>query len=310
MKNKTLWLKKSCVIGAIVLAAASFAACGTDKAADAGQSSQTEQTDNSAEPESFDKVATSADMSSVSDVVKDGMTPVEGSQIKDGTYDITVDSSSSMFSVTSCKLTVKDGKMTAVMTMGGKGYLYVYMGTGEEAAKAEKSDYIPFVEDQNGQHTFTVPVEALDKGLNCAAFSKNKEMWYDRTLVFRADSLPSDAYAEGTGKSVADLNLADGDYTAAVTLEGGSGRASVQSPAKIHVENGQATATIVWSSSNYDYMIVDGQKYLPLENTETATFEIPVSVFDRKITVAADTTAMSTPHEITYTLYFESASVQ
>ena len=184
------------------------------------------------------------------------------------------------------------------------------MGTGEEAAKAEKSDYIPFVEDQNGQHTFTVPVEALDKGLNCAAFSKNKEMWYDRTLVFRADSLPSDAYAEGTGKSVADLNLADGDYTAAVTLEGGSGRASVQSPAKIHVENGQATATIVWSSSNYDYMIVDGQKYLPLENTETATFEIPVSVFDRKITVAADTTAMSTPHEITYTLYFDSASVQ
>ena len=215
-----------------------------------------------------------------------------------------------MFSVTSCKLTVKDGKMTAVMTMGGKGYLYVYMGTGEEAAKAEKSDYIPFVEDQNGQHTFTVPVEALDKGLNCAAFSKNKEMWYDRTLVFRADSLPSDAYAEGTGKTVADLNLADGDYTAAVTLEGGSGRASVQSPAKIHVENGQATATIVWSSSNYDYMIVDGQKYLPMENTETATFEIPVSVFDRKITVAADTTAMSTPHEITYTLYFESASVQ
>ena len=85
MKNKTLWLKKSCVIGAIVLAAASFAACGTDKAADAGQSSQTEQADNSAEPESFDKVATSADMSSVSDVVKDGMTPVEGSQIKDGT---------------------------------------------------------------------------------------------------------------------------------------------------------------------------------------------------------------------------------
>ncbi len=309
MKNKTLWLKKSCVIGAIVLASASFAACGTDKAADAGQSSQTEQTDNSAEPESFDKVATSADMSSVSDVVKDGMTPVEGSQIKDGTYDITVDSSSSMFSVTSCKLTVKDGKMTAVMTMGGKGYLYVYMGTGEEAAKAEKSDYIPFVEDQNGQHTFTVPVEALDKGLNCAALSKNKEMWYDRTLVFRTDSLPSDAYEEGTGKC-GRSEPCRWRLHSSRDFKGGSGRASVQSPAKIHVENGQATATIVWSSSNYDYMIVDGQKYLPMENTETATFEIPVSVFDRKITVAADTTAMSTPHEITYTLYFESASVQ
>lgn len=310
MRSKKMWLKKGCVIAAVVLAAASFSACGSNQTTDSGQSSQAEQSDSSAEPESFDKVATSSDMSSVNDVVADGMTPVEGSQIKDGTYDITVDSSSSMFSITSCKLTVKDGKMTAVMTMGGKGYLYVYMGTGEEAAKAEKSDYVPFVENENGEHTFTVPVEALDKGLSCAAFSKNKEMWYDRTLVFRADSLPSDAYAAGTGKTVADLNLADGAYTAAVTLEGGSGRASIQSPAQIRVENGQAYATIVWSSSNYDYMVVDGQKYLQTNTEGNSTFEIPVSVFDRKITVAADTTAMSTPHEITYTLTFDSASVQ
>ena len=60
--------------------------------------------------------------------------------MKDGTYDVTVDSSSNMFNVTACELTVKNGEMTAKMHMGGTGYLYVYMGTGEEAAAAEEAD--------------------------------------------------------------------------------------------------------------------------------------------------------------------------
>ncbi len=58
-----------------------------------------------------------------------------------------------------------------------------------------------------------------------------------------------------------DTSLEDGEYTANVKLEGGSGRASVDSEAKIKVTDGQAYATIVWSSSHYDYMLVDGQKY-------------------------------------------------
>ena len=48
---------------------------------------------------------------------------------------------------------------------------------------------------------------------------------------------------------VSELNLADGEYTVEVTMEGGSGRASVQSPTELSVENGQAEAKIVWSSS-------------------------------------------------------------
>ena len=60
---------------------------------------------------------------------------------------------------------------------------------------------------------------------------------------------------------------ADGTYTCEVTLEGGSGRATVESPAALTVADGKMTATIVWSSPNYDYMIVDGEKYLPT-NTE------------------------------------------
>lgn len=103
----------------------------------------------------------------------------------------------------------------------------------------------------------------------------------------------------------------DGTYTAAVTLEGGTGRATVESPAVLHCENGQFRAVIVWSSPNFDYMKVDGEKYeLVSEPGSNSVFEIPVSAFDQKLDVIADTVAMSEPHEVEYTLYFDSATLQ
>lgn len=255
------------------------------------------------------QVAGSSEMATPVEVTDDSMEPVYGSDLKDGAYSITVDSSSSMFNITACELTVQDGEMTAVITMGGTGYLYVYMGTGEEAAAADESAYISFEETADGAHTFTVPVEALDKGLNCAAFSKKKEQWYDRTLVFRADSLPADARSDDALTTVESLNLADGSYTVEVALEGGSGRATVESPAQLTVQDGKATATIVWSSSNYDYMKVDDVRYDPTNTEGNSTFEIPVNGFDYKMPVLADTTAMSMPHEIEYTLCFDSTTL-
>ena len=257
-----------------------------------------------------DRVASSSDMADVQDVVEEGMEPVYGTALKDGVYAVTVDSSSSMFKITACELTVENGEMTAVMHMGGTGYLKVFLGTGEEAASAEEDACIPFTEEADGTHSFTVPVEALDQGISCAAFSKKKEMWYDRTLVFRADSLPLDAFREGAFNTVESLNLADGNYTVAVQLEGGSGKTTVESPAALRVENGVAYATIIFSSSKYDYMKVNDEKYLPLNTEGNSTFEIPVAVFDTKMPVLADTTAMSTPHEIEYTLYFDSTTIQ
>lgn len=262
----------------------------------------------SAEPQ--EQVAGQEDMTEIQEVGEEGMEPVYASSLQDGTYAITVDSSSSMFNITACELTVADGTMTAVMTMGGTGYLKVYMGTGEEAAAADEAGCIPFAENDAGEHTFTVPVEALDQKIACAAFSKNKEMWYDRTLVFRADSLPLEAFAEGTIPTAASLGLQDGSYLVDVKLEGGSGKASVSSPAQLTVKDGQVTATIVWSSPNYDYMKVDGVQYDPLAVEGNSTFEIPVAGFDWKLPVLADTTAMSTPHEIEYTLCFDSATLE
>lgn len=239
------------------------------------------------------------------DIVEEGMTPIDGEMILDGVYEIQVDSSSSMFQITSCELSVSMGKMTASMTMGGKGYLYLFMGTGEEAVKLSETQYIAFTENENGEHVFTVPVEALDKGITCSAFSKNKQKWYDRTILFRSDSLPITAFDESLVSTVTGLELEDGEYQIDVTLEGGSGKASVASPTKLVIQDGKATAEIIWSSSNYDYMIVDNEKYYSEIIDEKSVFEIPVQGFQYKMPVSADTTAMSTPHEIEYTLYFD-----
>lgn len=104
--------------------------------------------------------------------------------------------------------------------------------------------------------------------------------------------------------------LEDGTYTATVTLEGGSGRATVESPAKLRCQDGQFWAAIVWSSPNYDYMKVDGVKYEPVSAEGNSTFEIPVAAFDQKLDVIADTVAMSEPHEVEYTLQFDSATLE
>lgn len=98
----------------------------------------------------------------------------------------------------------------------------------------------------------------------------------------------------------------DGTYQMEVELLGGSGRASVTSPAKVEIKDGKAVATLEWSSPNYDYMVVDGEKYLPVNTEGNSVFQIPVEAFDQDIAVIADTVAMSTPHEIEYTLNFHS----
>ncbi len=256
------------------------------------------------------KIASEDEKIERTEVEEEGMVPITADGVAEGSYMVDVESSSSMFNIESALLTVKDGEMSAILTMGGKGYLYLYMGTPEEAAAAPEEDYIPFVENNEGKHTYTVPVEALDKALDCAAFSKNKEKWYDRQILFHASSIPMESLLSLEVNTVESLGLEDGTYTMDVSLSGGSGRASVESPATITVTDGQAAATIVWGSENYDYMLVDGEKYLNENEGGLSTFTIPVAAFDYRMPVTADTVAMSKPHEIDYTLTFDSASLK
>lgn len=268
-----------------------------------------EETQEAVSESGSSQVADASEMTVQQDVVEDGMVPIYGSDLVDGVYPVEVASSSSMFKVVDCELTVQDGEMTAIMTMSGDGYLKLFMGTGAEAVQASEEDYIPFVENAEGKQTYEVPVEALDMGMDCAAWSKRKEKWYDRVLVFKSSSLPQNAFTNLEITTAESLELADGTYQAEVMLEGGSGKASVESPAVLEVKDGKVTATIIWSSKNYDYMLVDGEKYELLETDGNSTFEIPVSGFDWKMPIVADTIAMSTPHEIDYTLYFDSSTL-
>ena len=269
---------------------------------------------------------------------ENNLTPVEGTDVKDGTYPIEVTSSSSMFRIVNAELKVEDGNMTAVLTLSGTGYLKLFMGTGEEALEAGEDDFIPYVEDDEGAYTYTVPVAVLNQEIDCAAYSKRKETWYDRKLVFLASALPEDALlielpdvSENTEEKSADaeeaeelptakienpdllpvdLSVADGDYTMEVTLTGGSGKATVISPANIKVSDAGTIASIEWSSSNYDYMFVNGQQYLPVNTDGNSVFEIPVLALDQEMNVIGDTVAMSKPHEIEYTLTFHSDTLK
>ena len=103
-------------------------------------------------------------------------------EAEDGTYKANVTSSSSMFKVTDCVLTSKNGKMTAKVTLSGTGYDYLYAGTSAKAA-ADSANWVKFVEE-NGKYTYIIPVDALDAEIPVAAHSKKNNKWYDRTLVF------------------------------------------------------------------------------------------------------------------------------
>jgi hypothetical protein len=120
------------------------------------------------------------------------MTPVYPEDVREGTYDAEALSSSRFFKITDASLTNKDGRMSAVITLSSTSYAYVYPGTAAEAEKADRSDWIP-ADESSGFGQFEMDVEALNKEMPCAAYSKKKQKWYDRDIAFLASSLPGDA---------------------------------------------------------------------------------------------------------------------
>ncbi len=170
------------IIGLFCLAAI-FSSCGKAEPAAELPSPEPSESAASAEPAPSSEAVPE----------EETLTPLYADQIKDGTYFIDVDSSSSMFRIVKCELIVAEGGMNAVLTLSGEGYTMLYMGKGEAALADSETSYIPFVLDSEGAYTFTVPVEALDKEIDCAAWSKRKEKWYDRVLVFFSDGVPEGA---------------------------------------------------------------------------------------------------------------------
>lgn len=228
--------------------------------------------------------------------------------LADGVYLADFNTDSTMFHANEvCEgkgtLTVKDGKMTIHVSLASTSILNLYPGLAEDAQKdgAEllqpSKDELTYPdglkETVNG---FDIPVPALDQEFDVALIGK-KGKWYDHKVSV------SNPVSQGQE------TLADGEYTVEAVLSGGTGKAKLLNPTALTVSEGKITATVVWSSSNYDYMIVNGDQYLPITTEGGSTFQIPVESLGVEIPVTADTVAMGTPHEIAYTILLQADTV-
>ena len=242
--------------------------------------------------------------------------------LPDGTYDAEFSTDSSMFHVSeACDgkgvLTVENGQMTIHVSLASKKILNLYPGLAQDAQKDGAQLLEPTIDEvtysdglTDEVYGFDIPVPALDEEFDVALIG-TKGKWYDHKVcvsnpVAATEEQNAEAASEGSGIP----ELADGSYLVEMTFEGGSGRASIASPVTITVENQKVTASVEWSSPNYDYMLVDGEKFLPVNTEGNSVFEIPVAAFDEPVTVIGDTVAMSKPHEIEYTLTFHSDTVK
>ncbi len=227
--------------------------------------------------------------------------------LADNTYVATFTTDNGMFHVNEANnnkgiLTVENGEMTIHVSLAGKGILNLYPGLAEDAQKEgavllePTTDTVVYSDGMEEEvYGFDIPVPAIGEEFDCALVGK-KGKWYDHKVMV-SDPVEGDDIHAGT-----EMNLENGEYNVELTLEGGSGKATVESPAKLVVENGEAKVTLIWSSPNYDYMIVDGEKLTPVNEEGNSTFEVPVKVLNEPFTVIGDTTAMSQPHEIEYKL--------
>lgn len=237
----------------------------------------------------------------------------EEAELADGTYTAEFNTDSSMFQVNeACEgkgtLTVEDGKMTIHISLKSKRILNLYPGLAKDAKKdgAEllepTEDTVTYSDGMTEEvYGFDVPVPSLDEEFDLALVGE-KGTWYDHKVSV---SNPEPYEEEEEGSESASV-LEDGSYTMELTFEGGSGKASIESPATVKVEGEEMTATLIWSSPNYDYMLVDGEKYLPVNTEGNSVFEVPLAALDEPITMIGDTVAMSKPHEVEYTLTFHS----
>ena len=253
--------------------------------------------------------------------------------IADGTYVAKFTTDNSMFHVNEANqdlgiLTVTDGKMTIHVSLQSKKIVNLYPGLADDAQKdgAEllepTTDTVTYSDGYIDEvYGFDIPVPALDEEFDVALLG-SKGKWYDHKVIVSDPVEGDDIQAvinggdsssengDSSDSASASADITDGEHTIEVTLDGGSGKASVDSPTVIRKNGDEYTAVITWSSPYYDYMIVDGQRYEPVNIEGNSVFEIPAADLDTPLRVIADTTAMSEPHEIEYTLTFDSSTIK
>ena len=308
MKAKTL-MNKIIIVGGLS-ACLLLGGCGAGQAADATSAESTVARQES--------TVTLTESTEAAETVSTE-TAQDKAQLPDGVYTAEFSTDSSMFHVSEAcdgkgTLTVKDGVMTIHISLGSKKILNLYPGLAEDAAKdgavllEPTTDTVTYSDGMTEEvYGFDVPVPVIGEEFDLALIG-TKGKWYDHKVKV-SDPVAEDSREDANGSF--DMSaLADGSYTIELTMEGGSGRASIQSPAQLAIADGAATATLEWSSPNYDYMLVNGEKYLPVNTEGNSVFEVPVEALDAPLTMIGDTVAMSTPHEVEYTVTFHSETLE
>ena len=304
MKAKTL-MNKIIIVGGLS-ACLLLGGCGAGQAANATSAESTVAAQES--------TVTPTESTETTETVSTETTQNEA-QLPDGVYTAEFSTDSSMFHVSEAcdgkgTLTVKDGVMTIHISLGSKKILNLYPGLAEDAAKdgavllEPTTDTVTYSDGMTEEvYGFDVPVPVIGEEFDLALIG-TKGKWYDHKVKV------SDPVAEGAADTFDLSAVEDGSYTIELTMEGGSGRASIQSPAQLAIADGAATAILEWSSPNYDYMLVNGEKYLPVNTEGNSVFEVPVEALDAPLTMIGDTVAMSTPHEVEYTVTFHSETLE
>lgn len=248
--------------------------------------------------------ANDADTAETTEVAEDA---AGDAGLADGTYIVDFTTDHAMFHVNDYNndkgiLTVKDGNMTVHVSLQSKKIVNLFYGTKEDAQK-EGAEMLPRTEDEidygdgyvDEVYGFDIPVPYLDKPFTVSLIGTH-DNWYQHEVTV-SNPVPGDDIHAGT-----EIDLEDGEYQVDIAKEGGTGKADITSPAAMTVKDGKATLTVEWSSEYYDYMIVDGKKYKPVNESGNSVFEIPALKLNESFKVIADTTAMSEPHEIEYEL--------
>lgn len=304
MKAKTL-MNKIIIVGGLS-ACLLLGGCGAGQAADATSAESTVAAQES--------TVTPTEITETAETVSTEIAQ-DKAQLPDGVYTAEFSADSSMFHVSEAcdgkgTLTVKDGVMTIHISLGSKKILNLYPGLAEDAAKdgavllEPTTDTVTYSDGMTEEvYGFDVPVPVIGEEFDLALIG-TKGKWYDHKVKV------SDPVAEGAADTFDLSAVEDGSYTIELTMEGGSGRASIQSPAQLAIADGAATAILEWSSPNYDYMLVNGEKYLPVNTEGNSVFEVPVEALDAPLTMIGDTVAMSTPHEVEYTVTFHSETLE
>ena len=284
---------------AVLLTFCIFAGCG--------------QTDDSSDTQSGDNkaiVETVEDSDEASDISEAENTECP---LEDGVYVAEFDSDSSMFHINEANegkgiLTVKDGVMTMHISLPSKSVVNLFQGLAEDATKdgavllEPTLDTVTYSDGMTEEvHGFDIPVPVIEEEFDLALIG-TKGKWYDHKVVVKNPVAGDDLHNAKSEVDETDATetIQDGEYLVEIIMEGGSGKASIESPAKMVVKDGEPMVTITWSSPNYDYMLLDGTKYEPVNTEGNSVFELPIKEFGVPITVTGDTTAMSKPHEVEY----------